>query len=131
MRVSVAAGVRVSTRTSLARAWRALVEVHMKKREARRDRTYRKGARRRRDHLARIHPTGQIDCICEQSIWWFAKRKGLGCDKCRGRQFGNPKVACGMCKYADKWRPAVIERITGRRLAKRWLVAQCLEDVEI
>lgn len=96
----------------------------MKKRETRRDRTYRKGVRRRHDHLQRIHPTGPIDCICEQSIGWFAKRKGLGCAKCRGRVHGNPKVACGGCKWAyDKWRPAVVERIAGKRLARLWLRA--------
>lgn len=103
----------------------------MKKREVRRDRTYRKGARRRRDHLARIHPTGKIDCVCEQSVWWFAKRKGLGCDKCRGRMFGNPKIACGMCKLGSgKWRPAVVERIAGRRIVQHWLAAACVDNVD-
>lgn len=104
----------------------------MKKREARRDRTYRKGAQRRRDHLARIHPTGQIDCVCEQSVWWFAKRKGLGCDKCRGRMRGNPKIACGMCKRGDdKWRPAVVARIASKRLVRHWLGAASFDDVEV
>lgn len=103
----------------------------MKKREVRRDRTYRKGARRRRDHLRAVHPNGVIDCVCELSVWRFAKRKGLGCEKCRGRMPGNPKVPCGLCSRGDnKWRPAVVERIAGKRLVREWLSARRLRDVE-
>ena len=96
----------------------------MKKREVRRDRTYRKGARRRHDHLKFKHPTGVVDCVCELSIWRFAKRKGLGCEKCRGRTYGNPKVACGLCTRGDnKYRAAVVARIAGKRATQRWLAA--------
>lgn len=97
------------------------MEVHVK-RKVRRKNTVRKGARRRADHLARIHPTGVVDCVCEKSIWWFAKRKGLGCAKCRGRTHGNPKIGSGPCKYGlGGYRDAVVERIAGKRLARRWL----------
>lgn len=101
----------------------------MKKREVRRDRTYRKGERRRRDHLRVVHPTGVVDCACELSVWRFAKRPGLGCEKCSGRTFGNPKVPCGMCTRSDeKYRPAVMARISGKRIAKRWMTAVVLDD---
>lgn len=103
----------------------------MKKREDRRARTHRKGTARQREHLQRIHPSGVIDCVCEQSIWRFAKRKGLGCEKCRRRTHGNPKVPCGLCTRGDsKWRPAVVERIAGKRLVRRWLTARRLRDVD-
>lgn len=96
----------------------------MKKREVRRDRTIRKGTRRRRDHLKFKHPDGVVDCVCELSVWRFAKRKGLGCEKCRGRTFGNPKVGNGLCTRADgKYRVAVEQRIAGKRLVQLWLAA--------
>lgn len=107
------------------------MEVTVKKRESRRDRTIRKGARRRRDHLRGRHPNGVVDCVCEQSVWRFAKRPGLGCEKCRGRTHGNPKVGNGLCARGDgKYRAAVVQRIVGRRVARRWLVAVNLDDVD-
>jgi hypothetical protein len=100
----------------------------VKKREDRRDRTQRKGFRRRRDHLQWKHPDGVVDCVCELSIWRFAKRKGLGCEKCRGRCPGNPKVSRGLCKRG--YRPGVIERIAGKRIAREWISAIARDDVE-
>lgn len=92
----------------------------MKKREDRRDRTIRKGERRRKDHLRRNHPNGVVDCACEFSVWLFAKRKGLGCDVCRGRVHGNPKFGSGVCRGCGGWRPAVVQRIAGKRLTFAW-----------
>jgi hypothetical protein len=92
----------------------------MEKREDRRDRTIRKGERRRKDHLRRNHPSGVVDCACEHSAWRFAKRKGLGCELCRGRTHGNPKLGSGVC-CGYGWRPAVVVRIAGKRLARAWL----------
>jgi hypothetical protein len=105
----------------------------MKKREIRRDRTIRKGTRRRRDHLKFKHPTGVVDCVCELSVWRFAKRKGLGCEQCRGRTYGNPKVSNGLCTRVDdaKYRAAVEERIAGKRLVKRWFSAASVDDVDV
>lgn len=104
----------------------------MKKRQARREATIRKGAERRDAHLQRIHPTGVVDCVCEKSIWWFAKRKGLGCDKCRGRKHGNPKLGAGPCKIGlGSYRPAVMARIVGKRVVQVWRRAACVDDVEI
>ena len=103
----------------------------MKKREDRRDRTWRKGARRRRDHLRERHPSGVVDCACELSVWRFAKRPGLGCEKCRGRTHGNPKVGSGICALGNyKYRDAIVQRIAGRRAARRWLAAKDVDDVE-
>lgn len=103
----------------------------MKKRESRRDRTIRKGTRRRNDHLRLIHPTGTIDCVCEQSIWWFAKRQGLGCDRCRGRKHGNPKYGIGICRGVGKLREAVVERIAGKRLELAWLRSVDRDDEDL
>jgi hypothetical protein len=84
----------------------------MKKREQRRDRTWRKGATRRREHLRIVHPNGVVDCVCGRSVWRFAKRRALECD-CRSRRHGNPKLGWGPC--ADLVHQAVRERIAWRR----------------
>lgn len=95
--------------------------MKLKKREDRRDRSWRYGARARREHLRVVHPNGQPDCVCENSIWYFEKRKALGCN-CRGRKHGQPKRGVGICCGFDL-RPAVEERIAGRRLTHAWLKA--------
>jgi hypothetical protein len=102
----------------------------MEKREDRRDRTIRKGDRRRKDHLRRSHPSGAIDCMCEHSAWRFAKRKGLGCEVCRGRVHGNPKLGRGVC-CGDGWRPAVVVRIASKRLARAWLLSIDRENEDL
>ena len=66
------------------------------KRERRLRMTLTVAARRRADHLRRIHPDGVVDCVCELSKTYFAKRTSGGCD-CRKRRRGNPRVASGMC----------------------------------
>jgi len=103
----------------------------MKKREDRRDRTIRKGARRRKDHLRRNHPDGVVDCICEFSVWRFAKRKGLGCEKCRGRRHGNPKYGVGLCAGVGEMREAVVTRIVGKRIEHAWMHSSDVENEDL
>ena len=106
----------------------------MDKREDRRDRTVRCGERSRREHVRVVHPNGTPDCICEQSAWWFAKRKSLGCN-CRRRRPGRPKLALSLCHGAGCYHPSVVERIAGRRLVHAWLDAlrgtRDRDDVEL
>jgi hypothetical protein len=40
---------------------------------------------------------------------------------CRRRKPGNPKIGCGICYLSFDYRPAVRQRIEGKRLVKRWL----------
>jgi hypothetical protein len=92
----------------------------MGKRGERRVRTLRYSLRAQRTHLRVVHPDGALDCICERSVWYFRKRKSLGCD-CRGRRHGAPKLPGGMCYLSDgDYRPAVLERIASKRLARAW-----------
>jgi hypothetical protein len=100
----------------------------LEKREDRRDRSWRYAARARRIHLARVHPTGALDCVCEQSVWYFRKRKALGC-ACRHRKHGAPKLGTGICYLGD--RPAVRRRIQGRRLTRAWLSVSDVVDAEL
>ena len=93
----------------------------MEKREARRARTWRHGWRTRRGHLRVVHPDGKVDCVCENSIWFFAKRGSVACG-CRGRDAGNPKFARGLCYRGCGYRPAVVERIAGKRECRAWLL---------
>jgi len=92
------------------------MEVRMKKREDRRDRSWRAARRRQQIHLRKIHPDGALDCVCERSVWYFAKRPLEPCD-CRRRKRGAPKVSIGLC-YGSGLRPAVRRRIDGRRLCR-------------
>jgi hypothetical protein len=97
-------------------------EAAMHPRERRRDRTVRYGERARREHLRVVHSTGAVDCVCEQSVWFFAKRKSLGCG-CRrvGRRTG-PKVVYGGCHDGiGGYHPCVRQRIDGKRLCQQWL----------
>ena len=90
----------------------------MKVREARRDRSWRYARRAQGAHLRAVHPDGRVDCPCEQSVGFFAKRKAVGCD-CRKRRRGQPKVSRGPC-YGPEVRDAVRTRIEGRRVCDRW-----------
>jgi len=90
----------------------------MKDREKRRERDYNYGARARAVHLRRVHPDGVVDCICEQSAWFFRKAKSVGC-RCRRKKKGNPKVARGMC-HGLRYHPSLLERVAGRRLCRGW-----------
>jgi len=105
-----------------------------KKRGERRDRAWRYAKRAQRVHLQFVHPLGHIDCVCERSVWYFRKRKSLGCG-CRAKKKGAPKLPGGMCSRGEgHYRDSVMERIRGRRLARAWL---CLlrgldpEDIEL
>ena len=81
-----------------------------------------------------VHPNGTPDCICERSVWWFARKKSLGCN-CRRRWPGRPKLALSLCHGAGCYHPSVVERIAGRRLAHAWLRelrgARDADDVEL
>lgn len=70
-------------------------------REERRRRTFAVAARRRTDHLARVHDgdQGNVDCICELAVWYFAKRRSLGCD-CRKRKKGSPRGPGGALPWS-------------------------------
>lgn len=100
----------------------------MEAREKRRDRTIRYGARARAEHLRVVHPSGPetADCVCERSVWFFAKKKSLGCS-CRKhvrQSFGSPKLAGSLChlgRSVHGYHPGVAERIAGRRLTRAWL----------
>jgi hypothetical protein len=123
------------------------LEVEMDKKESkpksrgdRRDRTIRYGERARGEHLRTVHPDGIVDCVCERSVWFFAKKKSLGCS-CRKRVrsgFGSPKLAGSLC-HLDRsvrgYHPGVAERIAGRRLARAWFSeirsSVELDDVEL
>jgi hypothetical protein len=87
----------------------------VEQREARRDRTYRAARRAQRAHLEAIHPDGAVDCICERSALYFAKRKGLGGCDCRKRRRGAPKISPGLCYGSGSYRPAVCDRIRWRQ----------------
>jgi hypothetical protein len=106
----------------------------VEKREDRRDKSIRYGERARAVHMRVVHPDGTPDCICEQSAWWFAKRKSLGCN-CRRRWPGRPKLALSLCHGAGRYHPSVVERIAGGRLAHAWLRelrgARDADDVEL
>jgi len=92
----------------------------------RRDRTIRYGGRARAVHLRAVHPDGVLDCVCERSVWWFAKKKSLGCN-CRKHVrsgFGSPKLAGSLCHLGLSVRgyhPGIAERIAGHRLISGWL----------
>ncbi len=52
----------------------------------------------------------------------YAKKPKKGGHDCRRRKAGQPKLGSGLC-YAYGLRPAVVERIAGRRDAAAWLAA--------
>ena len=99
------------------------MEVTVKKREERRDRTIRYGERARKIHLEWVHPNGVVDCVCERSAWKFAKGKSMGCNCRRVGSRTGPKVVYGGCHDGIRgYHPCVIERIAGKRLTKAWLL---------
>jgi hypothetical protein len=105
-----------------------------RKRGERRDRSWWYAKRAQWVHLTLGHGLGPIDCVCEQSVWFFRKRQSLGCG-CRAKQKGAPKLPGGMCSRGEgHYRDTVAERIRGRRLGHAWLgVWGCLEpdDIEL
>jgi hypothetical protein len=92
----------------------------MEAREARRDRTVRYGERARKIHLSKVHPNGNIDCVCEQSAWFFAKRKAVGCGCRRMNPSLGPKIAASLCHGGSGYHPSVKQRIAGKRLCLAW-----------
>jgi hypothetical protein len=104
----------------------------MEDRERRRDRSIRYGERARREHLRIVHPKGPVDCLCEQSAWFFAKGKSLGCRCRRVQRSLSPKIAGSLCHGGGGYHPCVRERIDGKRLCRRWLAAAAPpDDVEL
>jgi hypothetical protein len=59
------------------------------RRAERRRRTLIKARKAQQVHLQTTHPDGALDCVCERSVWYFAKRKSLGhhhhCEMCHPR----------------------------------------------
>lgn len=59
------------------------------RRAERRHRTWMKAWKAQKAHLSIVHPDGRADCICERSVWYFAKRKSIGhshhCEMCHPR----------------------------------------------
>lgn len=92
----------------------------MRKRERRRDLSYRAAARAQREHLRVVHPEGVLDCICERSVLYFRKRKSLGCS-CHTKKHGQPKRGSGSCYGWTGFRPAVRLRIAWRAEQFRWM----------
>jgi hypothetical protein len=75
-------------------------------RALRRHRSYHYARRAQRTHLRQVHHDGTLDCICEQSVWYFEKRKSLGhahhCWMChpKYRETGcRPQVK----RYMQRW----------------------------
>ena len=61
---------------------------------------------------------------------WKSKPKKTDCN-CRRRVRGNPKYGNGPCYHDMRdQRRAVVERIAGKRLAQRWLVAARLRELD-
>lgn len=101
----------------------------MKKRLDRRDRTWRYSKSSQKTHLDFIHPSGDVDCVCERSVLYFAKQKSLGC-RCRKRKTGQPKIGTG-CKYdysKSKKNPHFLRRSWKKQL-KKFHQHDVLEDV--
>lgn len=57
------------------------------------------------------------------------RRKKHDCG-CSGHPSGRPKVSRGPCYGYGDVRPAVIERRRGRRIARVWITAFNVDDVE-
>lgn len=80
-------------------------------RRRRRARTLAISLRRRTEHLARLHRDGRVDCACELSPFYFARRHAIWC-RCRRVRRGRPRLASGPCRWS--WR----ERLYAER--RRW-----------
>jgi hypothetical protein len=93
--------------------------MKLRKREDRRDRSWRYGVRARREWL-RSFSYVWPDRVPQRTPWYYEKRKSLGCN-CRHREHGNPKYGIGICVHCVEVRPAVRERIDGKRYCHRWL----------
>lgn len=91
------------------------------RRMLRRHHVARVGSQRRAEHLFFVHgPRGpyppEPDCVCEQSVFFFAKRGILPC-RCSKKTPGRPKIGNGCCYYG-KLRPTVVTRRRNRQLCQ-------------
>lgn len=87
----------------------------MKKREIRRDRTWRYAERQRKIRVC-FRPDGK-----EPVRGSYKKRTAMGC-RCHRKAHGNPKVAGGMCSRCDNhYITTARTRIDNNRMARKWL----------
>lgn len=99
----------------------------MKKREDRRDRTWRVSKKAQAHHLKTNHPDGVLDCVCERSVWFFDK-VGIQRHNCSKKTHGSPKIGRGIC-HAYDIRPTVLIRVEWRRYSYDLSRAINVEDV--
>lgn len=95
----------------------------MKKREDRRDRTWRAARQAQLGHLGKVHGdrTGAtVDCACERSVWFFEK-VGVQRHRCGKSRKGSPKMGYGACRRLEV-RPVVEQRRRWRKEVHRWRV---------
>ena len=93
------------------------------KRGYRRQRTLRDARRSQKLHIEFIHDGEQnIDCECEKSLWFFAK-KGMRSCKCSKKSKGSPKYGHGVCRSWEL-RPSV-------RARREWRLAKRRDPYEI
>lgn len=104
-----------------------------KKRGERRDDTRRAIERVRRVHSEESHIHDPSGCYCERRVGFCRRATALRCN-CRKRTHGAPKLVPNGCKAWGGYRPPVVARIAGKRLARAWL-DRCgaidLDDVEL
>lgn len=82
-------------------------------------------------HHQFVHRDGQSSCQRDQSPWFFAKNRALGC-RCRRHKKGNPKVAASLC-HGGEYHSSVRERIDGKTLCRAWIGVplEALDDSEL
>jgi hypothetical protein len=103
-------------------------------RRARRIRQTRQIAyRRRSDRLNRWFWGEVPEDFDVWAVGFFAKTKGLGCQKCSSRRSGRPKISGGMCKYGVRHRIYVLRRAARkvRGLSRRFNVDWEADDVSL
>jgi hypothetical protein len=99
-------------------------EVHMEKREARRDATFRYCERARRVYRRSIlasTPPKLREKLYGRPLGYFAKGKSVGCRCRRVSRNTSPKVPGSMCHLSGKYHPCVLERIRGNRMVHAWV----------
>lgn len=96
----------------------------METREKRRAATRKKAQRAKREHERVVGARGMPFV---RPVGYFKKRGTLSCD-CRHRHHGNPKVGRGCCTRSMDWRPAVEERIAGKRFCRKWAAGELPEE---
>lgn len=66
-----------------------------------------------------------MEAKMEKVRWKTFKRRG--CD-CRHSQHGNPKYGHGCCNMSMDLRPAVRERVDGKRYCRRFVAGELPEE---